>query len=175
MARYVAFLRAINVSGRFVKMEHVREIFDSMDFGNVEIYIQSGNVIIKSDETETTILEQLIRARLEKDLGFEVPTFVRTKAELLAVESYSPFPASELEDVSKLYVSFLQTEPTAERQKALIDLSNEIDQFHIHKTQVYWLSCRHLGKTRYTNAHIEKTLKMPATRRNMNTIRKIVK
>ena len=45
MTRYIAFLRAINVSGRRVKMDHVRKLFEALGFSNVETFIASGNVI----------------------------------------------------------------------------------------------------------------------------------
>jgi len=48
MTRYIAFLRAINVGGHTVKMEHLRGIFESMGFSNVETFIASGNVIFAS-------------------------------------------------------------------------------------------------------------------------------
>ena len=42
---YVALLRGINVGGRNVKMDRLREIFESLGFSNVETFIASGNVI----------------------------------------------------------------------------------------------------------------------------------
>jgi uncharacterized protein (DUF1697 family) len=48
MPKYVAFLRAINVGGRTVKMGHLRSLFEAMGFSNVETFIASGNVIFDS-------------------------------------------------------------------------------------------------------------------------------
>ena len=44
MATYVAFLRAINVGGRFAKMADLRAGLSDNGFGEVESYIQSGNL-----------------------------------------------------------------------------------------------------------------------------------
>ena len=38
MAKYVAFLKAINVGGHTVKMEQLRELFSGLKFGNVETF-----------------------------------------------------------------------------------------------------------------------------------------
>jgi uncharacterized protein (DUF1697 family) len=76
MKKYIAFLRAINVAGRYVKMEHLRSLFVSMGFADVETFINSGNVIFSSDADNSKILEQEIERQLQADLGFEVPTFI---------------------------------------------------------------------------------------------------
>ena len=41
----IAFLRAINVGGRNVKMESLRALFEDEGFTGVETFIASGNVI----------------------------------------------------------------------------------------------------------------------------------
>lgn len=48
MTRYFAFLRAINVGGHVVKMDRLRQVFESLAFSNVETFIASGNVIFES-------------------------------------------------------------------------------------------------------------------------------
>ncbi len=45
MPRYVAFLRAVNVGGRIVKMDELRRLFAGAGFADVETFIASGNVI----------------------------------------------------------------------------------------------------------------------------------
>ena len=48
MPKYVALLRAINVGGHTVKMDHLRSLFEAIGFSNVETFIASGNVIFDS-------------------------------------------------------------------------------------------------------------------------------
>lgn len=68
MVRYVAFLRGINVSGKnIIKMEDLREIFDSLGFKNTTTYIQSGNVLFEADENN-------VRASIEKKLRVSATT-----------------------------------------------------------------------------------------------------
>ncbi len=46
MKRYIAFLRAINVGGTTIlKMSDLKHMFELFGLGNVETYIQTGNVI----------------------------------------------------------------------------------------------------------------------------------
>ena len=48
MTKYIAFLKAINVGGHNVKMDHLKRLFVKMDFKNVETFIASGNVIFET-------------------------------------------------------------------------------------------------------------------------------
>ena len=78
MAKYIAFLRAINVGGRTIKMDHLRTLFAQMGFADVATFIASGNVIFDSPETDTVVLERTIEDGLQDMLGYRVDTFIRT-------------------------------------------------------------------------------------------------
>jgi uncharacterized protein (DUF1697 family) len=50
MFRFVAFLRAINVGGgRTVKMQTLRQVFESLGFSGVATFIASGNVVFETN------------------------------------------------------------------------------------------------------------------------------
>ncbi|MBK6427791.1 MAG: DUF1697 domain-containing protein [Blastocatellia bacterium] len=49
MSRYIAFLRAVNVGGRIVKMKAaLRSIFEELGYQQVSTFIASGNVIFET-------------------------------------------------------------------------------------------------------------------------------
>ncbi len=48
MTKYIAFLRAINIGGHNVKMDVLRQLFESLEFSNVKTFIASGNIIFES-------------------------------------------------------------------------------------------------------------------------------
>jgi len=100
MHKYIAFLRAINVGGRIVKMDALRKIFSDMGFTSVETFIASGNVIFEASESDLqvmvgladmTALESWIEDHLHEALGYTVKTFVRTPASLEEIAGYRPF------------------------------------------------------------------------------------
>ena len=79
MTRYFAFLRAINVGGRFVKMDKLRQQFELIGLSNVQTYIQSGNAIFDTADTNIAELERKIEEQLQAELGYHVPTLIRTE------------------------------------------------------------------------------------------------
>ena len=110
-AKYVAFLRAINVGGHTVKMAHLKELFESLDFSNVETFIASGNVVFDS-RSNSKSLERKIEKHLQAELGYEVSTFVRTIEELNRIAAHPAFSEPEITaEGNILYVSFTDRPP----------------------------------------------------------------
>jgi uncharacterized protein (DUF1697 family) len=86
MFRFIAFLRAINVGrGRTVKMQSLRQVFESLGLSRVATFIASGNVIFDATTRDTKTLERKIEKRLREVFGYEVPTFIRREAELAKI------------------------------------------------------------------------------------------
>ena len=169
----VVFLRAINVGGRNIKMEQLRQIFESMGFSKVETFIASGNVMFDSKSKSTKALEGKIERALEDALGYKVTTFIRSIAELAAVARYKPFHDCD-QDGNVLYIGFVADNPGEKSRHRLQSFTTKVDDFHIYGREVYWLCRKNLGESDFPGgAKFEKTLGMPVTLRNSNTVVKI--
>ncbi|MDQ3930105.1 MAG: DUF1697 domain-containing protein [Chloroflexota bacterium] len=173
MPRLFAFLRAINVGGHTVKMDHLRGLFEELGFSKVETFIASGNVIFESDESGTQALESRIEDHLQAALGYEVATFIRTEAELADIAQYQPFPVEQADTGGSLYIAFLKATTTTQAQHDLMAFRTDIDDFHVHGREVYWLCRTSLSQSTFSGARLEKTLGMPATLRNVTTVQKL--
>lgn len=173
MPKYVAFLRAINVGGHVVKMETLRTLFEALDFAKVETFIASGNVIFDTKAKNERALQQRIETHLQQALGYEVATFLRTTAEVTAIAQYQPFTAAELQAASALNVALLAAPLSAAGMQTLQTLKTELDDFHVHGREVYWLCRAKQNESKFTNAVFERTLKLKATLRGLNTIARL--
>jgi uncharacterized protein (DUF1697 family) len=174
MPKYIAFLRAINVGGHTVKMDALRRLFEALGFSGVETFIASGNVIFESTAPNPRALEKKIEGQLQEALGYAVATFLRTPAELRAVAGYRPFKDSELKaEGNVLYIAFVAGPPGEEATRKLQTFTTPVDEFHVHGREVYWLCHKKIGESRFSGALLEKTLGMPATMRNVTTVKKI--
>jgi uncharacterized protein (DUF1697 family) len=174
MPKYVAFLRAINVGGHTVKMDHLRRLFEALEFTNVETFIASGNVIFDSTSKGAKALEKMIERHLQKALGYEVATFIRTTAELAAIADHKPFPNAELKvERNVLYIGFLADEPSGDAKQKVVSLRTESDDFHISGREFYWLCGKSISESEVSGAVLAKALGMQTTLRNSTTVRKI--
>lgn len=86
----IAFLRAVNVGKRRVRNAQLVELFEQLGHRDAWTYINSGNVVFSASGSRQA-LEGAIGAAIERDVGFEVTTFVRSAAELRAVVGRHPF------------------------------------------------------------------------------------
>lgn len=175
MTRYFAFLRAINVSGRTVKMDRLRELFEAIGFANVATFIASGNVIFESPSENSEELKRLIEVHLQESLGYVVDSFIRSAPELAGIASYQPFSnTAPAADATTLYISFLAGSPPHESHAKVLALQTPTDEFHIHGRELYWLRHGKISDSTISGALLEKSLGMPATMRNSNTVQRLV-
>lgn len=168
-ARYVAFLRGINVGGHRVKMDHLRGLFEALGFREVSTFIASGNVVFETALAEPAAVESRIESHLKSALGYEVATFLRTPEELALIASRRPFDG---DDVGRtVHVGFVREALGDLREKALRALGTERDDFAAVGREVYW---RCLGKSTDSLVSwplIAKTIETPSTLRNITTVR----
>jgi uncharacterized protein (DUF1697 family) len=174
MPKYIAFLRAINVGGHnTVKMDFLRRLFESLGFSNVETFIASGNVVFETTSKNAQALEREIENRLREALGYEVATFIRTDAELAAVASYKPFNQSDLDGDAALNIAFLADGLDDKSSQKLMTLRTDIDDFHIHEREIYWLCRKKQSGSKFSNAVLEKAIGQKSTLRGANTVQKM--
>jgi uncharacterized protein (DUF1697 family) len=174
MTRYIAFLRAINVGGRTVKMDELRTLFEALDLDNVETFIASGNVIFESTEDAAT-LERRIDDHLHASLGYQAEAFLRSTAELAEIAVCQPFPESEYtENGAKLHIGFLSSPPSDDARKALMALRSPKDDFHVNGRELYWLIRGKMTDSMLKGPELGKALGAATTLRNANTVRRLV-
>jgi uncharacterized protein (DUF1697 family) len=172
--RFIAFLRAINVGGRVVTMANLRGHFEGLGVTDVETFIASGNVIFSSRTGAVPALEKRIAKGLHAELGYEVPIFIRTAAEVAAIAVYQPFTAKQREGSRTCVVGLLAEPLTPSAKKALMALQSDVDIFHVNKREIYWSSQLGQSDSVISNVLLERTLKVRSTFRGMNTMVRLV-
>jgi uncharacterized protein (DUF1697 family) len=170
MPRLIAFLRAINVGGHIVTMDRLRQEFEALGLREVETFIASGNVIFTPRSLDVVALEKKIEARLRASLGYEVATFVRTDAEVAAIARYQPFKAARIDGAGAFCVGFLEQPLDAAGVRTLMTFRTEIDDFHTKGREVYWLCRKRQSESAFSNANLERKLKIRSTFRGINTV-----
>jgi uncharacterized protein (DUF1697 family) len=135
MRTHVAFLRAVNLGKRRVGMAHLVELAGSLGHSDVWTHVNSGNVVFRGSGRRAA-LEHAFEAALERDLGFEVTTFVRTPAELRRTLALEPFAVAPGDTY---FVTFLKERPSDPQVRALEALSNDFDTLVVQGRDVHWL------------------------------------
>lgn len=170
---YVALLRGVNVGGhRPIKMPELQRMCAAMGFGQVRTYIQSGNVVFTSLESDESpeALRRRIEAEIAARFGFPVTVVLRTAAELERVIAGCPFAADALAEGESLYVALLADAPSPDAVERLRSSDSGSDEARVAGREVYLLYRRSMRDTPLTNAFLERTLGVAATTRNWRTM-----
>lgn len=173
MSRFVAFLRAVNVGGRTVRMEVLRREFERLGAADVETFIASGNVVFQTPRRNVRSLEQEIEAHLLDAMGFPVTTFLRSVPELATIAAHQPFPKAELQRGARLFVGLMKEPPGTGADRAIEALRSDADDFVLHGRELYWLRRAQMMQAIASGPRIEKSLGTPLTMRNVNTIQRL--
>ena len=174
MKTYIAILRGINVSGhKMIKMEALRAMFETLKFKNTKTYIQSGNVVFQSKETNVDKIRSMIVKKIEEEFGFKVPVIIKGLDEIKTVLINNPFINKRKEDNTKLHVTFLSGEPDPQAITAIKGEQYAADEFILSGRNIYLYCPGGYGNTKLSNNFFENKLKVVATTRNWKTINEL--
>ncbi|MEI3849947.1 MULTISPECIES: DUF1697 domain-containing protein [Ensifer] len=163
MPVHVALLRAVNVGGTTsLAMADLKAICEGLGFADVRTYIQSGNVLFRSDLPAAKAAEMLDGALLEK-FGKAPGVTIRTGAQLQAIADRAPFPDAK---PNLLHIVFLSEPAPADAIDKLVAPDGE--EVRLAGSEIY---------IHFPNGSGRSKLKLPAakagTARNLNTVRKL--
>ena len=163
MTRYVAMLRAVNVSGTGkLPMAELKAMGEACGFTNVRTFIASGNLLFDSDEDEAKVTRS-VADKVEAYFGKPVPVFVRSAAEMAQVAAGNPFAD---EPGNRVVAHFMAAAPT----QAMLDAATgqKDERMALGTRQIYIFYGDGMGNSK---------LKLPALRdgtaRNMNSVKKM--
>lgn len=175
MNTFISMLRGINVSGqKKIKMEDLRALYESLAFTNVQSYVQSGNVVFDSNETNRAALTARIEAQIERSFGYAVSVFIRDGSDFQRIIDGNPFLARETTDLKRLYVTFLYRPVGEAALSALAVPAGSADQFAVADDAIYLYCPDGYGTSKLSNTFFERKLTVPATTRNWNTVNALV-
>jgi uncharacterized protein (DUF1697 family) len=172
--RYVALLRAVNLAGRNqVSMAALRNLLTDLHLGDPRTLLQSGNIVFRSQRRNAGELEGVLETELARRLGLTTHFFVRSADEWQQIVSGNPFPAEAERDPGHLLVVVFKQPTTA---AAVQELQAAITGREVVRgigRHVYIVYPDGVGRSRLTNALIEKKLGTSGTGRNWNTVLKL--
>ncbi|MEN7551264.1 DUF1697 domain-containing protein [Rapidithrix thailandica] len=109
MKTYIVLLRGVMPTGKNkVPMAQLRQVLSDDGFNNVRTWVQSGNVLLKTEQTATK-LEKYVQNLIKKYIGPDLAVMVRTGAQLQKVLEENPF--QEGYDISRVFFVSFKTPP----------------------------------------------------------------
>jgi len=175
MAVMICMLRGVNLgTHNRVKMEALRAVCESLKLREPQTYVQSGNVIFKTDERDLVKLVKRIEGAIEKRFGFQSDVVLRSTAALREVIARNPFAKRRGIEPSKLLVTFLAGDPGEEARVKVRAIRCAPDELFIEGSEAYIYFPNGAGRPTLSWATIPKMLKVSGTARNWNSVVKML-
>ena len=171
---FVALLRAVNVGGNnMINMRALKESFETMGFTHVTTYINSGNIIFKSKESDARKLETKIERMLVKDYDLDSKVVVRTMVEMEKLVEALP-KSWDSDDSRRYYVIFLRHTIDSEDILAELPPNPDVEEIVYHPGTLLWSALiSELTRSKIQKLSTRKIYK-EMTIRNLNTTKKLL-
>jgi uncharacterized protein (DUF1697 family) len=171
---YLGLLRAVNVGGQGkVAMADLRRMAQDLGFSDVRTFLQSGNLIFRSDPRPTRELEARLETAARGRLGLTTDFIVRTATEWAAAQARNPFPQEARDDPAHLVTVFLRGTPSTGSEHRLQAAVRGPERVRVVESHAYIVYPNGIARSRLTLPVVEEHLGFRGTGRNWNTVTKL--
>ena len=175
MAVVISMLRGVNLgSHRRIKMDGLRALYEFLKLRDPQTYVQSGNVVFRTEEPDLTRLANRIENEIERKFGFRADVILRTTSEMRDVIARNPFAKRRGIEPSKLLVTFLASDPGPEAREKLHKIKTEPEEVRMDGREIYIYFPNGMARPKLSWPVIERTLRTSGTGRNWNSVTKLL-
>jgi uncharacterized protein (DUF1697 family) len=172
MKTWVGFFRGINVGGNnMLPMKSLAALMTKLGYQDVQTYIQSGNVIFRSDKSNVAEIEKHIAIAVAKARGFQPRVLVLSRSDLKKAIEDNPFPNATANHKS-LHLWFLSAPCKQANLTGIEKLKATNESFVLTKKIFYFHAPDGIGKSKVAG-RVEELLGVEATARNWQTVTKV--
>jgi uncharacterized protein (DUF1697 family) len=171
MAVVISMLRGVNLASHHrIKMDALRLLYESLKLRDPQTYVQSGNVVFRTEERDLTRLAK----EIERRFGFRSDVILRTTSEMKNVIARNPFAKRRGIEPSKLLVTFLASDPGREARDKLLKIKTEPEELRMDGREIYIYFPNGMARPKLSWPVIERMLKTSGTGRNCNSVTKLL-
>lgn len=174
--QYLALLRGINVGGgNIIKMTDLKACFEKSKLENVATYIQSGNVLFETAETDQAKLVRKLEQALSKTFSpYQARIVVCSHAQLKRVAREAPKGFGSQPQTYRYDVIYLREPLTASEAMRHVSLKPGVDEAFVGPDVLYFSRLT----ARASQSHLTRIIGLPVyqdmTIRNWNTTTKLL-
>lgn len=171
MPRYIVLLRAVNVGGRWVKMQRLRDVLTAAGFDDVATHIQSGNVHLRTSTRSPAKLASSLETMLGAEFGFAIPCIVRSPQQLDDTVTYADSLVDPLDGATlRRYVTFFKDPLPPDRAGELAGWDEVGERLHPTGSELHWWLGKPAHEAKASNAVLERG-GLVATTRDLKVVR----
>jgi len=175
MQKYILLLRGINVGGKNkVSMKELKEALENSGFQDVVTYINSGNIIFSSEDTDTDFLKKSCKALILEKFNLDILVMIISANELIEALSNAP-DWWDVDEGSKHNAIFVIPPTTVDEVlKEVGESQPEYEKVGSFGSVIFWSApIETFSRTRWSSV-ARKSVYNSITIRNANTVKKLV-
>ncbi len=175
MGVMVSLLRGVNLGSHHkINMPALRALYQSLKLKDAQTYVQSGNVLFRTEARDPIALAKRIEDGIERTFGFRPDVILRTTSQMRNVVARNPFAGRAEVSGSKLLVTFLASDPGKEAREEVRGIKSDPEEMWIDGSELYIYYPDGMGRSKLPISAINKALKIPGTARNWNSVTKLL-
>jgi len=174
--KYVAFFRNVNLGHPKSPTKSQLEAAFTNAGAEFARSFQTNGTLVFSADNEQTALKVIARAcrTLESACGLDEPAFICSLAHLAKLVAADPFAGVNMEDVYQCCASFLPPNAIGKVKATLQSERGDVEIIRVTSKTVLSIARKVGSSPGSPTAFLEKTLSVPVTTRNWNTILRLI-
>ena len=158
-----------------MKMNDLSLLFKKLGFGENKTYIQSGNVIFKTEnKMPEKELAQLIEEEVYRKFKYKIPAMIRNIEELKYLLKINPYLSQPDFEPSKMAVIFLHENLTDSQKGRMININHHPDKYQLSEKEIFIYCPNGFGRTKLYTNFFEGKMGVTGTARNWKSISAIL-
>lgn len=173
MSTFIILLRGVMPTGKNkVPMARLREVMEAAGYGRVRTWIQSGNLLIDTQETAAQAAAR-VRSLIRQEIGPDLAVIARSAQEIRQVLADNPFQDAS-DDPARVFYAFFENPPGKEALDTQRARDFGDNRLVVTAHAAYMYIPADYTKASLNAAVVEKAAAVAVTMRNGNTLRKLV-
>lgn len=169
MARHLALLRGINVTGKnLIPMVKLAAVCTELGWKDVATYIQSGNVVFTS-QAKPAALETALEKAIQHTFKLEIPVVVRSATEWAGYIEGCPFEG----EGKFLLLALSKQKPRAGDVSALLEKAQAGERVERVGDALWIYFTGGVARSKLSPAVLDRAVGSSVTARNFNTVLKL--
>lgn len=176
MKRYVALLRGINVGGKNkIAMKDLKINLENLGYENVKTYLNSGNVVFSSSESDIDKLMHQIEKMIKQEFNLDIPVLVVLQEHLIDILNNAP--AWWHRNGKEIYDNLIFIIPPSTFADVYAELgepNKDLEKISNYEDVIFWSFVRKdFNKTNWWAKTASVKISTKLTIRIANTVKKI--
>lgn len=177
MKKYIALLRGINISGKNkISMSELKKEFEILGYEDVITYLNSGNVIFKTNKDDESTIVKTIHKMIEEKFNIDIPIYIIKASQLKELLDNQPeWWGTSNKEIYDNIIFIIPPTKYEDVYNTIGEPKKELEKIQEYKNNIFWsYDLKNYRKTNWWAKTASTSISGSITIRTANTMKKIL-